>query len=250
MIRGLYTAAAGLATAALRLGVASNNVANASTPGYKQDRLPEEVGKALDLRKMATDSNGRAIGSITLGPTSGLAELDLSGGPLQETGNALDVAIGGRGFFAVSGPDGAVRYTRDGGFTVDSEGMLRSRSGFAVLDQDGQPIQAGQGPVELGTDGTLTVNGEEAGRLMIVDFAPEQTLRKEGSGMFSIDGDGQPLPATDVQLYQGYLEGSNVDLTESMVAVMGLVRAYEANQRLLMAQDESLSRAVNEIGKV
>jgi flagellar basal-body rod protein FlgF len=250
MIRGLYTAAAGLATVALRLGVASNNVANASTPGYKQDRLPEEVGKALDLRRMATDGDGRAIGSITLGPRSGLAELDLSGGPLQETGNALDVAIGGRGFFALRGPDGQVRYTRDGGFSVDSEGTLRARNGFAVLNQDGEPVQLGQGPVEVGADGTLIENGEEASRLMIVDLAPQQTLKKEGGGLFSLDGDGQPLPATDVQLYQGYLEGSNVDLTESMVAVMGLVRAYEANQRLMMAQDESLNRAVNEIGKV
>src|SRR5712691_9745897 len=101
MIRGIYTAAAGLATATLRLGTVSNNIANASTPGYKQDRLPDEVGSSIDLLKYAVDDQGRPVGTITLGPKIGLSQLDLTAGPIQETSNPLDLAIAGTGFFAV-----------------------------------------------------------------------------------------------------------------------------------------------------
>ena len=113
MIRGIYTAAAGLTTATLRLGVVSNNVANASTPAYKQDRLPDELGKAIDLSKYAVDAQGRPIGSINLGPKVGVSQLDLASGPMQETANPLDLAIAGNGFFAVQSPDGQTRYTRE-----------------------------------------------------------------------------------------------------------------------------------------
>src|SRR5918911_1408159 len=141
MIRGLYTAASGLATATLRLGVVSNNIANANTAGYKADRLPDEVGKSLDLLRWAVDENGDPVGTITLGPKSGLASLDLAPGPIQETGNPLDLAIAGTGFFAVQDASGQTRYTRDGGFSLDANGALRARDGSAVLNDAGQPIQ-------------------------------------------------------------------------------------------------------------
>src|SRR5260370_37159085 len=92
MIRGIYTAAAGLATATLRLGTVSNNIANASTPGYKQDRLPDEVGNSLALLKYAVDDQGRPVGTITLGPKIGLSQRDLSAGPIQEPSTPLDRA--------------------------------------------------------------------------------------------------------------------------------------------------------------
>ena len=251
MIRGLYTAAAGLATATLRLGVVSNNIANATTPGYKQDRLPDEVGKALDLLRWAVDDNGNPVGAITLGPRSGLAELDLAPGPIQETGNPLDLAIAGSGYFAVQGADGQTRYTRDGGFHLDSDGALRARDGSAVLNQGGQPIQVQPGAtLEVGADGTLVADGAAVDRLLVVDFAPGQQLLKQGQGLFTPDNGALPQPTAGVQLYQGFLEGSNVDMTESMVQTMNLVRAYEANQRLLQVQDQTLNRAVNDVGRV
>jgi flagellar basal-body rod protein FlgF len=251
MIRGLYTAAAGLATATLRLGVASNNIANATTPGYKQDRLPDEVGKSLDLLRWAVDDNGNPVGSITLGPKSGLSQLDLAPGPIQETGNPLDLAIAGNGFFAVQGADGQTRYTRDGGFHVDADGSLRGRDGSAVLNRNGQPIQVPNGAaVEVGADGSLTSNGAPLDQLQLVDFPAGQQLLKQGNGMF-VSADGTlPAPTTNAQLYQGFLEGSNVDMTEMMTQTMQLVRAYEANQHLLQVQDSTLARAVNDIGKV
>ncbi len=250
MIRGIYTAAAGLATATLRLGVVSNNIANASTPGYKQDRLPDEVGNALDLMKFATDDQGRPVGTITLGPKIGLSQLDLTPGPIQETTNPLDLAIAGTGFFAVQAPDGSTRYTRDGGFHADVDGSLRARDGSAVLDSNGQAILLPTGTdISVAADGTMMAGGNNVAQLQIVDFAAGQQLNKVGNGMFTAPNGVQSQPATGVQLYQGYLEGSNVDMTESMVSTMNLVRAYEGNQKLLQILDGTLKQAVNDVGR-
>jgi flagellar basal-body rod protein FlgF len=249
MIRGIYTAAAGLATATLRLGVVSNNIANATTPGYKQDRLPDEVGKALDLQKWAVDDQGRPIGTIQLGPKVGVSELDLASGPIQETANPLDLALAGSGFFVVQSADGQTRYTRDGGFARDVDGTLRSRTGLPVLDDANQPIVLPEGEIAVAADGTMLVDGAQVARLQLVDFAAGDQLNKVGNGQFEALNGAQPQPAAAVQIYQGYLEGSNVDMTESMVATMSLVRAYEANQRLLQIQDDTLRRAVSEVGK-
>src|SRR6266851_5190276 len=250
MIRGIYTTAAGLATATLRLGIVSNNVANASTPGYKQDRLPEEVGKSIDLQRWAVDAQGRPVGSITLGPQVGLSQLDLAAGPIQETSNPLDLAIAGSGFFAVQAADGPTRYTRDGGFHADIDGFLRARDGSAVLDSGGQPIQLPTSTdISVAADGTVQAGGAVVAQLQMVDFPAGQTLNKVGCGMFTAPNGALPQPATGVQLYQGYLEGSNVDMTESMVSTMNLVRAYEANQKLLQMQDATLKQAVNDVGR-
>jgi flagellar basal-body rod protein FlgF len=250
MIRGIYTAAAGLATATLRLGVVSNNMANAATPGYKQDRLPDEVGNALDLMKYAVDDQGRPVGTITLGPKIGLSQLDLTAGPIQETTNPLDLAIAGTGFFAVQAADGSTRYTRDGGFHADVDGSLRARDGSAVLDTSGQAIQLPTGTdISVAADGTVLAGGNNVAQLQMVDFPAGQQLNKVGNGMFTAPNGVQPQAATGVQLYQGYLEGSNTDMTESMVSTMNLVRAYEANQKMLQMQDSTLKQAVNDVGK-
>ena len=250
MIRGIYTTAAGLATAQLRLGVVSNNIANMQTPGYKQDQLPEDVGKAIDLQRFATNPQGQAIGSITLGPQVGVSQLDLSAGPMQATSNPLDLAIGGSGFFATQAPDGTVRYTRDGGFLMDANGALRARDGSAVLDVNNQPITLPTNTdIAVAADGTVLSNGNQVAQLQMVDFAAGTQLNKVGNGMFTAPAGVAPQTTNGAQVYQGYLEQSNVDMTESMVATMNLVRAYEANQKLLQMQDETLKATVNDVGK-
>lgn len=228
----------------------SNNIANASSPGYKQDRLPDEAGRSLDLLKFAVDSSGRPVGSISLGPQVGVSQLDLTPGPMQETSNPLDLAIAGTGFFTVQRPDGSTAYTRDGGFHADVGGSLRARDGSAVLDTNNQQIQIPVGAdVSVAADGTVLAAGKPVAQLQVVDFGAGQNLSKVGSGMFSAPAGIQPLPSTGSQLYQGYLEGSNVDMSESMVSTMSLVRAYEANQKMLQMQDETLRSTVNEVGK-
>jgi flagellar basal-body rod protein FlgG len=220
------------------------------TPGYKQDQLPEDVGKAIDLQRFATNPQGQAIGSITLGPQVGVSQLDLSAGPMQATSNPLDLAIGGSGFFATQAPDGTVRYTRDGGFLMDANGALRARDGSAVLDVNNQPITLPTNTdIAVAADGTVLSNGNQVAQLQMVDFAAGTQLNKVGNGMFTAPAGVAPQTTNGAQVYQGYLEQSNVDMTESMVATMNLVRAYEANQKLLQMQDETLKATVNDVGK-
>jgi flagellar basal-body rod protein FlgF len=250
MIRGIYTATAGLATATLRLGVVSNNIANASTPGYKQDRLPGEVGKAIDLQRYAVDAQGKPVGSVALGPQVGVSQLDLTPGPLQETSNPLDLALAGTGFFSVQAADGTTRYTRDGGFHADPTGTLRSRDDSAVLDTNGQTINIPTGAdVSVAADGSVLAAGKTVAQLGLVDFAPGQQLTKVGNGMFTAPAGTPTQPIAGAQVYQGYLEGSNVDMSESMVSTMNLVRAYESNQKMLQMQDETLKSTVNDVGR-
>jgi flagellar basal-body rod protein FlgF len=250
MIRGIYTATAGLATATLRLGAVSNNIANASTPGYKQDRLPPEVGSTIDLQRWAVDAQGRPVGNIVLGPQVGISQLDLTPGPLQETSNPLDLAVAGTGFFSVQSADGTTKYTRDGGFHADPDGSLRSRDGSAVLGTNGQPIQLPAGAdIAVAADGSVLAGGAPVAQLQVVDFPVGQQLTKVGGGMFTAPAGAQGQPVVGSQIYQGYLEGSNVDMSESMVSTMNLVRAYESNQKMLQMQDETLKSTVNEVGK-
>jgi flagellar basal-body rod protein FlgG len=200
--------------------------------------------------KWAVDAKGQPVGTITLGPKIGLSQLDLTPGPIQETSNPLDLAIAGNGFFAVQAPDGTTRYTRDGGFHADIDGSLRSRDGSTVLDTNSQPIQLPLGTdIAVAADGTVLAGGNTVAQLQLVDFPAGQQLDKVGNGMFTAANGAQAQPTNGVQLYQGYLEGSNTDMTESMVSTMNLVRAYEANQKLLQMQDSTLRSAVNEVGK-
>jgi flagellar basal-body rod protein FlgG len=250
MIRGIYTAVAGLATATLRLGAVSNNMANATTPGYRQDRLPEELGRAIDLARFAVDAQGRPVGNIALGPKVGISQLDLTPGPIKESSNPLDLAIAGSGFFGVQAADGTQLYTRDGGFHAAVDGSLRTRDGLAVMDTNGQPITIPTGAdVSIAADGTVQTAGRTLAQLQLVDFPNGQQLTKIGNGMFTAPVGAQTQPLVGAQVYQGYLEGSNVDLSESMVATMNLVRAYESNQKMLQMQDETLKSTVNEVGR-
>ena len=248
MIRSLYTAAASLATVALRLGVASNNAANVSTVGYKQDRVPLETGKALDFARLLDDQPDAPLGPLTLGPHSGLAELDLSQGTLEQTGHSLDLALGGAGFFTVRGADGQTRYTRDGGFHLDRDGSLRARDGSSVLDATGQPIQLTSADVDVDETGTID-DGTQTVQLGLADFAEGSDLQKVGNSQFETTA-AASQPGGGTRVLQGCLEGSNVSLVETMSASMSLARAYEANQRMLQMSDETLARAVNDVGKV
>lgn len=164
--------------------------------------------------------------------------------------NPLDLAIAGNGYFTAQAADGSTRYTRDGGFHADVDGSLRTRDGSAVLDTNSQPIVLPIGTdVSVAADGTVSASGNNIAQLQMVDIPAGQTLNKVGNGMFTLPAGVQPQAVTGAQVYQGYLEGSNTDMTESMVSTMNLIRAYEANQKMLQMQDETLKSTVNEVGK-
>lgn len=276
MLRGLYTAASGMLAQAARLDLESNNLANAATTGYKADqaellsfptmllrRVGGKDGEPEPLHPLGIEMRTRPDGldrlpfreAPVVGPlgTGVYVEGTFTSfrqGPLRDTGNPLDLALEGPGFFAVETPAG-VRYTRAGSFRLDAEGYLADQTGNRVLGVDG-PIQVGQAAtVAIGQDGSVHADGVLVGPLLVVDFAdPNAELRKEGANLFAPQEGAVPLAAEGTRVAQGTLEGSAVNVVESLVRLIELQRAYEASQRVVRSYDETLDRTVNDLARI
>ena len=249
MIRGLYSAAAGMMTAARRMEFVTNNLANAQTVGYKQEL---SATSTFDEQLLMQQLGPRATPEIGRLTTSTVAEAPIIDfatlGALQETGRDLDVAAEGPGFFTVQGQAG-VRYTRDGSFTRDALGRLTTSEGDLVLGDNG-PITIPGGRIAIDTDGTISVEGQPIDRLQVVEFGPDQPLQKVGNNQFAPRNAGdQPVAATQTNVRQHFVEGSNVDLATAQTTMLELQRAYQANQKAIQYQDEMTGRAVNDIAK-
>lgn len=243
-----------------RLDVISNNLANVTTPGYRADRTVIRAFPDMALYRVddgAGTGSGRPapVGRLGTGAFMEGTVLSLEEGPLETTGNPLDAAIVGEGFFLVETPAGQ-RLTRDGGFTVDGEGRLVTRDGHPVLDRNGQPIvavQAGQpaGVAHIDAAARLWVGGQQVAELAVVSVNNPALLRKEGGNRFApTDGSGPVFVLDDVRLEPGHREGSNVGAVTEMVRIISAFRAYEAAQRTVQAHDDLLDRAVNEVGRL
>jgi flagellar basal-body rod protein FlgF len=168
---------------------------------------------------------------------------DLAPGPITATGNPLDLAIEGAGYFTVQTAEG-VRYGRSGQFRLNDLGELATAAGAPVLDEGGATIALpiDGGPVAIAADGTVSSADGVAGRIEVVTFADEQRLRKVGDGLYSTDQ--APAPAPEARLVQGALEGSNVEPIVEMTLMMATVRAYQGTQRLLDTHHELQRRAI------
>ena len=251
MIRGLYAAASGMILGALRQGLIAHDVANANTPGYKRGILPPNPATRLDLRRIPTPqfaARAPQVGPLGTGVYPEGVITDFRQGPLQETRRVLDVALEGEGFFQVQTPQGP-RFTRDGRFYRDADGNLVTVRGYLVLDPNGQPIQLPQeGEIAIALDGTISVDRQVIAQIGIFQ-APLESLQREGDGLFVSTMETAPPQATQVQVRQGFLEGSNVDAAATLVEMMMVARAYEASQRLVQIQDQMLTRTM-EIGRI
>jgi flagellar basal-body rod protein FlgF len=183
MIRGLYSAAAGMLTAARRMEFVTNNLANAQTVGYKQERTATATfAQQLLMEQLGPDATPN-IGTLSTATVAEEPMLDFTQGSLEETGRALDLAPEGPGFFAVQGP-GGVRYTRDGSFTRDAFGRLTTSEGDLVLGENG-PIEIPGGRIVIDPDGSIAVEGQPIDRLLVVEFGPDQPLQKMGNNQFA-----------------------------------------------------------------
>ncbi|BAS28909.1 flagellar basal-body rod protein FlgF [Limnochorda pilosa] len=276
MLRGLYTAASGMLAQAARLDLEANNLANAGTSGYKADQaellsfpsillhrvggvqgdpVPAAPGGApIRTRPEGMDRlpfrQAPVVGPLGTGVYVEGVHTSFRQGPLHATGNPLDLALEGPGFFAVETPAG-VRYTRAGGFRLDAEGYLADPAGNRVLGVDG-PVAVGRGGAVTVTDeGTVFVDGQPAGQLVLVDFAdPNAELRKQGANLYGPRPGAVPQPAPGARVAQGMLEGSAVNVVEGMVRLIELQRAYDASQRVVRSYDETLGQAVNELARI
>ena len=247
MIRGLYTAVSGMVATVRRMEVATTNLTNAETVGYKQERT---AGAAFDEQLIAqmTGQRGPDVGRHALANVPQVPTMDLSQGALQATDRALDVALEGPGFLSLETAQGT-RYTRDGSLTRDAEGYLTSLTGARVLGENG-PIQVGGSAVAIDADGTVRAGDAAVDRLRVVEFGPDDVLERVGRNELAPQQrDLQPQAAAATTVRQGFVEASNVDVTGTMATTLGLQRAYEANQRMIKSQDDLLSRAVTEIAR-
>lgn len=251
MIKGLYSAASAMLANLTRHGTLTHNVSNLDTPGFKQILVSLddfiETPVVVPPGPTAGASRLQRVGDLGLGVESAPQETDFSQGGLRLTGQPLDLAIQGQGFFRVQTPAGE-RYTRDGRFQRDAEGNLVTVDGYSVLDEGGQPINLPEGDLVITADGTLLVNGESAGQIGLASFTdPAAELVRDGSNLFAAAGGptGDELGAVE----QGYLEMSNANPAQLMTQMVAVSRAYEAAQQMVATEDELLGKAISSLGR-
>jgi flagellar basal-body rod protein FlgF len=221
-----------------QMDLIANNIANATASAFKAE--------ALIYEPVVSDAGaGQRLAFVQ---DVGVAR-DLSAGPMTPTGNPLDLAIQGPGYFAIQTDHGA-RYGRSGQFRLNESGELVTAAGDRVLDDGGAPLSlpGDAGPIALAADGTVSGAQGPLGRIGVVEFADEQRLRKVGGGLYQADQ--PPAPAEHSRVVQGVLEGSNVQPILEMTEMMATVRAYQAVQRLLDTHHELQRRAIERVLEV
>lgn len=226
------------------LEVITNNLSNLNSTGFKKDL---SLLSALD--PLGSDQPNQTGGKDPL-PAFGYIDgtsTDFSPGVIKQTGSPLDVAVDGENFLTVQTPAG-IRYTRNGSFNLNSEGQIVTQSGFPVLGSSG-PIILPPGQINIDSEGRVSVDGVEIDTLQVVQFPDLKTLRKTEGTMFDASGVA-PAPSTEKRIRQGFLEGSNVNPVEEMVAMIRVMRLYEASQKVIQTTDEMASKATNDLGKV
>lgn len=256
MLQSLKVSEAGLLAQEQKVDILANNLANAATPGFKRmlatyEYTPPPAPGLAGVPAAALpplNPNVLMPGGILRVSTVP----DLRPGPMQPTGNPLDVAVDGDGFFVVQTPQGE-RYTRNGSFSLDSEGRLTNQSGNLVLG-DGGPIEVPPGALlSIATDGTLRADGNDLGRLRLVQPANARAFSPDGGSSFTIAAGAQApvaVPEEDRRVAPGFLEGSNTNPISDLVAMITAQRVFEAGQRVISTTDETLGKNINEIPRI
>lgn len=231
-------AASGLRARMESLDLLANNVANASTGGYKADREFYSL-------YIGPDASAEPSGTM---PVIERPWIDLSQGLLQPTGNSLDLALTGRGFFTVAGPHGPL-YTRAGNFHL-SKGQLVTAEGYPVSAAGGQALSlAGTGDLEVSSDGTVLQEGNLVGQLQIVDF-PSTVLAKQGANYFRVtDPSANPSTLPGASVEQGKLEASNAGGAEGAVRLVGILRQFEMLQKAVTLGSDMNKQAIEQVAR-
>ena len=233
----------------MKLEVLSNNMANANTVGFKEDRVfripetPASVWNNLPAN-LTKDVSINNISSLPVGTFTNFEQ-----GQLKETGNVLDMALEGEGFFSVQTSQG-MQYTRKGSFALNSNGTLVTQEGYPVLGKGGSQIQISGKQVVVGPNGAVIVDDVEVGALNIVEFANKTGLLKTGDSLYSQQNPNDPgAPAKKTVVQQRFIEGSNVDPVKMMTEMINVVRGYESYQKVLQSMNE-VDTKTNEVGKL
>ncbi len=283
VIRGWYTGASGMTAQQWRLDAISNNLANVDVDGYKRDVAVHKAFPELLMRRLNDDGVYKhPFGSADMAPIIGkigtgveLNELftTFDQGAMKETENDFDLAMDGKGFFSIETPYGE-RYTRNGSFQLGKEGYLETKEGYPVMGENG-PIQVKANNFMVDKDGKVWVNADFADgnpnrlvskennpwantvlldTLKLVEFEQTRYLAKQGSSLYkSTETSGEASIIEDgrrPKVVQGFVEASNVNVVTEMVQMVEVNRAYEANQKVVQAEDAMLGKLINEVVRV
>lgn len=263
MLRALYTAASGMSAQEMNLDNVANNLANSSSAGFRKRRVQFEdllyqnvVMPGAAATQQTTVAAGLQIG---LGSRAGASEIVQTQGDFSQTGNPLDLAIRGQGFFQVTMPSGETAYTRSGAFHLDAQGNMVTADGNPI--EPGITIPANATSVTIGQDGTVSVSvpgqtaAQEVGTLQLALFPNPGGLNSVGNNLFlATTASGDPVVGTpggsdgEGTIEQGYLEQSNVDVVEEFIQMIVAQRSYEASSRVVQAADE-MFQGVNNLGR-
>ncbi len=234
MIKGIHTSASGMLPHLKKQEVTANNLANVSTPGFKRDGAFLKVLSDVEKKSIPTQSDWEE-------PMLDELYVDFSQGRLDLTGDNLDAAIEGDGFFVVSTPYGE-RYTRNGSFGLDGEGFLMTADGDKVLT-DGGPVNVIGGELRIDENGKLFADENQLGQLLVIDFAKPYQLKRVEGGLFAPESeDVVPQVAADFSIRQGFVERSNIEPIAEMIEMIDSFRDYEGGQKAIHIQDDSLGK--------
>jgi flagellar basal-body rod protein FlgF len=247
MDSGLYAAYTGLMARTQALDTAANNLANVGTNGFRaqRDHFAGLIAASLDQQGQFASQVGQSVnGFSVLGGTT----LDLGQGQLTSTGNPLDLAIHGPGFFAVRTANG-IRYTRDGQFMRSNTGVLQDSSNEPILDAKLKPITIPTGNIHIAADGNISVTTSDGsaivGKLAVFDFADKSALSAEGSNQFSIALGTKPIPST-ATLQQGAIEAGNEDAVHGTMQLVLVQRQAEMMQKALSVFNNEFDKTATE----
>jgi flagellar basal-body rod protein FlgG len=259
MIRSIYTAVSGMVTEEAKQNTITNNLANANTNGFKSDNQVIKEFKDVLIMNHQNVSNGvnmpNVLGTLSLGSQVDETDTNFVQGSLTNTNVKTDFAINGNGFFTVSSGNGNTSqnyYTRNGHFMVDSQGYLVDGNGNYVMGKnlttgtDGR-IQVGNSNITSDTKGNLSLDGKPSYSLDLVDFSNYKSLTKVGDNLYQ---GANPITNANVNVVQGSLEGSNVNVVNQMIDMMSTMRNFESDQKVVQSIDETLGQTVNDVGTV
>jgi len=252
MLYGLYLSAAGVLTNSIRQDVIANNLANAQTAGFKRDlSMFQQRRTEAAVRGLGSPWTDPKLEVLGGGMSMAPSRIDLSQGELEHTGNALDASLMGRGWYMVD-QQGTQSLTRDGRFMVDRDGylVLANDQGQRVLDASRQPIRMDPTqPIQIDKDGQITQAGQATQRLGVFDVPDPSQLIKRGGLLMSYP-DLQRATDGTAQVMSGFVEQANVDPATELTQLMEAQRQLEANANMIRYQDQTLSRLVNDVGRI
>jgi len=251
MINGMLEASRGCLKEEIRMDVIANNLANSTGIGFKKDRVSFQ--QYLNQTQTSEPQQITQEG-LQRDPYLMTIDVDMSEGDIQTTGNELDLAITGDGFFKINTPDG-IRYTRKGNFTLDSDGNMVTQDGYPVMGKAGTiniPISdTSNNVIVIDDQGSISVDETIIDQLDLVNFDDYAGLVKDERNLFRNDSDNPEVEiSTDTTVKQGYIELSNVNVAEEMVNMIHSMRAFESYQKAVKAIDQMNNEAINQVGRL